>query len=175
MDQAEPSQAAIRRLFVLGCCHALLADDGLNLCSSGLVGHLTIHQMINFFFAILEHFCPLWYKLPRWVSFCPDGVSFCPEYHTQPLYFTQPSHTLFGNMYIHKTPPTPKHPFSWPELESGQNHLPSGVKGLCPLMASMCATQLLVLPGKVSYRVCKAPHGPIYIVLYGTVQGEEEQ
>ena len=63
------------------------------------------------------------YKLPRWVLFCPDGVSFCREYHHQPLFFTQQSQTTSGDMYIHKdTPnPTPKHPFSWPEVESGQN------------------------------------------------------
>ena len=55
------------------------------------------------FFPILEHwhFCPT-YKLPRWVSFCP-------EYHYQPLFFSQPSQTWnpFEDMYVHKTPPTP--------------------------------------------------------------------
>ena len=50
---------------------------------------------------ILEHVCHFLCKLPIWVSFCPDGVSFCPEYHLQPLFFTQPSHT----MYLHKTLP----------------------------------------------------------------------
>ena len=68
---------------------------------------------------MLEHFCPLSYKLPRWVSFCPDYVSFCPDHHPQPLFFTQPSHPK----------PTPKHPFSWPELESGQYELPVGQFG----------------------------------------------
>ena len=29
---------------------------------------------------------------------CPDGVSFCPDYHPQPLFFTQPSHTPLGDM-----------------------------------------------------------------------------
>ena len=28
------------------------------------------------------------YKLPRWVSFCPDEVSICQEYHLQPLFFS---------------------------------------------------------------------------------------
>ena len=32
---------------------------------------------------------PKQYKLPRWVSICPYGVSFCPQYHPQPLFFTQ--------------------------------------------------------------------------------------
>ena len=71
------------------------------------------------------------YKLPRWVSFRPDGVSFFTEYHHQPLFFIQPSETPFWEMYLHKTPPkpTPKHPFSWPELESGPNELLSGQNG----------------------------------------------
>ena len=66
--------------------------------------------MIDFFPPILEHFCQIWYKLPRWVAFCTGGVSFCPEYHPQPLFSTQPSHTPFGDMFVHKTyktPPTP--------------------------------------------------------------------
>ena len=51
---------------------------------------------LNFFAAFLKHFCPLFlHNLPRWVFFCPDWVSFCPEYYLQPLFFTQPSHTLF--------------------------------------------------------------------------------
>ena len=29
----------------------------------------------------------------------PDGVSFCPENHPQPLFFTPQSHTPFGDMY----------------------------------------------------------------------------
>ena len=59
-------------------------------------------------------------KLLSWsVSIYPDGVSLCPEYHLQPLFFTQQSKTPFWDT----TNPTPKHPFSWPELESGQNEL----------------------------------------------------
>ena len=64
----------------------------------------------------LEHFCPL-FKLPKWVSFCPDGLSFCPEYHPQFLFFTQLSHTPFGDMYIHKIPPSPPQNTPFP----GQN------------------------------------------------------
>ena len=53
---------------------------------------------------ILEHFCHISYKSPRWVSFCADGISFCPEHHLQPLFFTQLSHTPFRDMYVPKTP-----------------------------------------------------------------------
>ena len=89
--------------------------------------------MIEFFLpiyrALFDHFS---YEKPRWVSFCPDGVFFCPEYHPQPLFFTPLSHTPFMDMFVHKTPPTPpkKQPFSWPELESGQSELLSGQPGL---------------------------------------------
>ena len=60
--------------------------------------------------------------LPTFCTNCPDGVSFCPRwglflprFHPQPLFFTPPSHTPFGDMYVHKTPPprpppTPPHP-----------------------------------------------------------------
>ena len=32
-------------------------------------------------------------------------------------------------MYTNTPKPTPKHPLSWPELESGKNELPSGQPG----------------------------------------------
>ena len=64
------------------------------------------------------------YKFPRWVSFCPDRVSIRPEYHQQPLFFTQPSQTPFGNIYVHKTPPTPPQntPFPGLILKVGQTN-----------------------------------------------------
>ena len=70
--------------------------------------------MMDFFFPIPEHFCPLFAhrrtNCPDGVFFCPDGVSFRPDFHPQPLFFTLPSHTPFGDMYVHKTPlpPPPK-------------------------------------------------------------------
>ena len=54
--------------------------------------------------------------MPRWVSFCPDGVSFCPEYHHQPLFFTQQSLNPFGDMYEHETPPAPPQNTPFPGL-----------------------------------------------------------
>ena len=56
---------------------------------------------------------------------CPDGVSFWPEYHSQALFFTPPSHISFRDMCAHKHPePHPKTPF--PGLNFVQNELPSG-------------------------------------------------
>ena len=51
--------------------------------------------------------------LPTVHTNCPDGVSLCPDFHPQPLFFTQPPHTPLGDMYVHQTPPhlTPKDPF----------------------------------------------------------------
>ena len=41
------------------------------------------------------------------------------------------THPFLGYVHTQNTPkPTPKHPFSWPELESGQNELPSGQFGI---------------------------------------------
>ena len=59
--------------------------------------------MIGFFFPILEHFCHFSYELPRWVSFCP-------EYHRQPLFFTQPSQTLLGTCTLANTKYPQSHP-----------------------------------------------------------------
>ena len=47
---------------------------------------------------------------------CPDGVSFCPDYQNQPLFFTQQSQTPFWDMYVHKTPPTPSKNTPFPGL-----------------------------------------------------------
>ena len=46
----------------------------------------------------------------------------------QPLFFTQLSqHPFLGYVHTQNTPkPTPKHPFSCPGLENGQNKLSSG-------------------------------------------------
>ena len=59
--------------------------------------------------------------LPRWISFCP-------EYHLQSLFFNQPLHTPFGNMYKHKTPPTPPQntPFPGLNLKVGKTHYSLG-------------------------------------------------
>ena len=51
---------------------------------------------LNFFLLILEIFAHFSYKLPIWVSLCPDEVSFCPEYHHQPLFFIQQHKPLLG-------------------------------------------------------------------------------
>ena len=56
----------------------------------------------------LEHFCHLSYKLPIWVSFCPDGVSFCPKYHTQPLISP---HTPVSGICTYT-----KHPKAYPKI-----------------------------------------------------------
>ena len=55
-------------------------------------------------------------------------ASFSSEYHPHLLFFTQQLHIPLGDTYIHKNTlnPTPKYPFFWPELESGQNELQSG-------------------------------------------------
>ena len=73
--------------------------------------------MIGFSPPILEHFCQLFEWIAQMGLICPDGFSFCPECHPQPLFFTQQSHTPFWEMYVltqNTLKPTQKHPFSWP-------------------------------------------------------------
>ena len=65
--------------------------------------------------------------LPRWGLILSE-YNFLPDYHLQPLFFTQPSHTLLG-ICTYTKKPTQKQPFSWPELASGQNELQSGQFG----------------------------------------------
>ena len=47
----------------------------------------------------------------------PQAHAYCPEYHHQPLLFTQQSQTPFRDMYIHKTPPTPPQNTYFPGLK----------------------------------------------------------
>ena len=46
----------------------------------------------NFFYPILEHFaakfCPLFVQIAQMGLILPRWVSFCPEYHPQPLFFS---------------------------------------------------------------------------------------
>ena len=63
----------------------------------------------------------IWVSVAKGVFKIPTiSCKIQPEFHLQPLFFTQPSHAPFWDIYIHKkkTKPTPKHPFSWPGLES---------------------------------------------------------
>ena len=89
-------------------------------------------KWLNFPPPIPEHFCPFLEQiarmgliLPRWVSICPDGVSF--QNTTSNLCsFLSPHTPLSGiSTYTKPTPPHPT-PVSWPELECRQNELTYG-------------------------------------------------
>ena len=60
-------------------------------------------------FALFVQIAQMGLNLPRWVSFCP-------EYHPQPLFFTQQLHTPFGDMYVHETPQFPPQNTPFPGL-----------------------------------------------------------
>ena len=84
-----------------------------------------LQSMIEFFCPILEPLCPLFVQIAQIGLICPDGDSLCLGYPHQPLFFTQPSRTPFGEMYVHKTPQTPPEntPFPGLNLKVGQiNH-----------------------------------------------------
>ena len=59
-----------------------------------------------------SHFAQMGLNLPRW--------GLIPEYHLQPMFFSQPSHAPFGDIYVHKTNPTPPHPrfLAWTGMQA---------------------------------------------------------
>ena len=72
--------------------------------------------------------------MPTFRTDCPDGSHFAqmgpriPK--PTPVLYSAVIHPFRGYVRTQNTPkPTPKHPFSWPELESGQNERPSGQPG----------------------------------------------
>ena len=99
---------------------------------------LKLSKWLNFSFTNSRALLPTIHtNCPDWSHFAQNltkGVSFCPEYHTQPLFFTQPAHNaarpFWGYRRTQNTPkPTPKHPSSWPDFESGQNEVQSAQLG----------------------------------------------
>ena len=76
-------------------------------------GKLT-NYMIEFFSPILEHCCHFSYQLPKWVSFCPDGVTFCPKYNPPiPALYSAVKHPFQRYARIQNTAkPIPKRLFS---------------------------------------------------------------
>ena len=88
-----------------------LVEFSIN-CVSIHVNICTIH-MIEFPPPILEPFCPLFILIAQMGLIFSDGVSFCPEYHHQPLFFIRLSHTPFGICRYMKHPnPTQLHQLS---------------------------------------------------------------
>ena len=78
------------------------------------------------FFPIREHLKPLFVQIARWVSFCPDGVSFAQNTTPNPVLYSAVTHPFLGYVFTQNTPnATPKHAFSWPDFESWQNNPPS--------------------------------------------------
>ena len=84
--------------------------------------------MIEFPPPILEHFCPLFVQiaqmgliLPRWGLILPRKPP------PTPVLYSVVTKPCRGYVRTRNTAsPTPKHPFSWPDFESGQNELLSG-------------------------------------------------
>ena len=86
------------------------------------------HKMIEFFFPILVHFCPLFVQIAQMESHFAQNTTSNPcsllSRHTPFLGYVRAQNT---------TKPTPKHHFFWPELESGAKGAiwtPSGDSGL---------------------------------------------
>ena len=80
--------------------------------------------MIEFFFPILEHCCPLFVQIVQMGLILPRISP------STPVLYSAVTNSFQGHVQKQNTPnPTPKHHFSWPELESGQNVLPSEQTG----------------------------------------------
>ena len=76
---------------------------------------------------ILEIFCPLFMHIAQMGSHLPRwGLILLRIKPLTPVLYSAVNHFFLGYVHAQNTPnPTPKQPFSWPELESGQNELPS--------------------------------------------------
>ena len=87
--------------------------------------------MIEFF---LPNSRPL---LPTFCTNCPDGSYFAQmgshlprKPPPIPVLYSAVTKPFLGYVRTRNTPsPAPKHPFSWPDFESGQNELLSGQNG----------------------------------------------
>ena len=81
---------------------------------------LKLSKWLNFSFTNSRALLPTIHtNCPDWSHFAQNltrGVSFCPEYHTQSLFFTQPAHTPFGDIDLHKTPQSPPQNTPFPVL-----------------------------------------------------------
>ena len=100
-------------------------------------------EMIEYFFPILGHFCLHFVQLAQTSLILSRLGLILPRMPPQALFFTQQPHTPFGNMYIHKTPPTGLNPtqaplFHWKskmnyhlgEIRPQLVNMPSGGWGL---------------------------------------------
>ena len=88
-------------------------------------------QWLNFPTQIPEHFCPLFVQIAQMGLILSKWGLTLPRISppTRVLYSVV-TNSFRGYVHTQNTPnPTPKHPFSWPELESGQNELQSGQNG----------------------------------------------
>ena len=107
---------------------------------------------------ILEHFCPLFTQIAHMGLILPIWVSFCPEYHPQPLFFTQPSQSPFSNIYVHKTPPTPEQNPSFPGLNMKVGKLNYSLHKLDPNWAKCLKSgQIFSRIGVIIIIYCQKP------------------
>ena len=87
--------------------------------------------MIEFFCPVLEHFCPLLVHIAQMGLILPRWGLVLPRIPLPtPVLYSAVTNSFLGYVRTRNTPkPTPKHLFSWPEVESGQNKLLSGQNG----------------------------------------------
>ena len=94
-------------------------------------------RWLNFFPPTLEHVCTFFIEIAQMGLILPRLGLVLPGIPSPtPVFYSAVTHPLQGYVCAQNTAnPTPKHFFSWPEIESGQNEIPSGQFG--PQLAKM--------------------------------------
>ena len=101
---------------------SLLGNDGMLKQVITMIGFLPRNSR-----ALLPTFCT---DCPDGSHFAQMGSHFAQNTTTNPCILLSRHKPLSGYVRTQNTPNlTPKHPFSWPELESGQKEMPSGQNG----------------------------------------------
>ena len=103
-------------------------------CPDDAHKHLMLCRLLswlNFFPLILEHICPFLVHIAQMDLILPWWGLILPRIPPPtPILYSAVTHPFLGYVHIQNIPkPTPKHHFSWPQLESGQNELQSGPFG----------------------------------------------
>ena len=155
-------------------CPRILNEAGLSSRLAEDAALAAAAGMILFYFSILEHFvptfrthCKMGLILPRWGIILPR----IPP--PTPVLYSAVTHLLQGQLRIRNTPNSiQKHPFWWPELESGQNERLFGQPGpnwaKCLKGGQNCSRsgqKILFIDQPTTFSIQLACQCPFFIVL----------
>ena len=115
---------------------------------------------------ILEHFCPFFARIGQMGPHLPRLILILLTIPPlTPVLYSAVTHPFRGYVRTQNNPnPTQQHPFSWPELESGQNELQSGQPG--PHLGNMfkkwtkVGKNIFLLKNAVELELVETAHDP---------------